>query len=64
MFVIVRKVVILLLPFVTCMIYFYALFVSLWPRNLKNKKNVTVFPACLFDAEQHVISSSELNKTF
>ena len=33
-------------------------------RILKNKKIVTVFSMCFFDAEQHVISSFQLNKTF
>ena len=33
-------------------------------KSQKQKKNVTVFPAWLFHTEQHVISSSQLNKTF
>ena len=32
--------------------------------NFENKNIVTVLPVCLFDAEQHVISSSQLNKMF
>ena len=29
---------------------------------LKNKESVTIFSVCLFDAEQHVISSSQRNE--
>ena len=42
----------------------------LWGEDYKEKikkfqkqKIVNVFSVCLFDAEQHVISSSQLNKT-